>query len=263
MPPRAACCRRARWRRRRAARQRDRRRAGRVPAPGAAAGSTVAPPKPAAVRGGRSAQSASRPGVRPVSASPAEGRAGCRRRRRASSRATRSSPSRRRQKIVNKQATFSGLDKITGRIINFDVDIGETVQFGALQVKPRACYTRPATEAANTDAFVEVDEITLAGRGEAHLLGLDVCGKPGPARRRASDLRHLAHRLQRAAADHCDRGARSGRGRATAAAPAAEGGATRSRPCSSAAAAAAQQRSRGRRPAGPAQRPPLWMRVVR
>src|SRR5918995_262307 len=37
------------------------------------------------------------------------------------------------QKIVNKKATFSGLDKITGRIINFDEEIGETVQFGALR----------------------------------------------------------------------------------------------------------------------------------
>src|SRR5215468_3642388 len=34
-------------------------------------------------------------------------------------------------KVTNKKATFSGLDKITGRIINFDEDIGETVQFGA------------------------------------------------------------------------------------------------------------------------------------
>ena len=50
------------------------------------------------------------------------------------------------QKITNKGAMFSGLDKITGRIINFDVAIGETVQFGALQVTPRVCYTRPPTE---------------------------------------------------------------------------------------------------------------------
>src|SRR5712671_5846522 len=56
------------------------------------------------------------------------------------------------QKIVNEKASFSGLDKITGRIINVDEDIGETVQFGALRVKTDACYTRPATEAANTDA---------------------------------------------------------------------------------------------------------------
>jgi len=56
-------------------------------------------------------------------------------------------------KIPNNQATFSGLDKITGRIISFDVAINETVQFGALQVTPRVCYTRPPTEAANTDSY--------------------------------------------------------------------------------------------------------------
>lgn len=67
------------------------------------------------------------------------------------------------QKIINKKATFAGLDKITGRIINFEEEIGETVQFGALRIKTDACYTRPATEAANTDAFVEVHEITLEG----------------------------------------------------------------------------------------------------
>ena len=67
------------------------------------------------------------------------------------------------QKIVNKKASFSGLDKITGRIINFDEDIGETVQFGALRVKPMPATPAPPTEAANTDAFVEVDEITLQG----------------------------------------------------------------------------------------------------
>jgi hypothetical protein len=83
------------------------------------------------------------------------------------------------QKIVNKKATFSGLDKITGRIINFDEDIGETVQFGALRVKTDACYTRPATEAANTDAFVEVDEITLQGEVKRIFSGWMFAASPG------------------------------------------------------------------------------------
>ncbi|PSH66301.1 DUF2155 domain-containing protein [Phyllobacterium sophorae] len=65
------------------------------------------------------------------------------------------------EKITNPIAVFSGLDKITGRITTFDVYIDETVQFGALQLTPRACYTRPDTEAPKTDTFVEVDEITL------------------------------------------------------------------------------------------------------
>lgn len=64
-------------------------------------------------------------------------------------------------RISNPVASFSGLDKITGRITTFDVYIGETVQFGALQVTPRACYNRDETETQHVDAFVEVDEITL------------------------------------------------------------------------------------------------------
>jgi hypothetical protein len=83
------------------------------------------------------------------------------------------------QKVVNKKASFSGLDKITGRIINFDEDIGETVQFGALRVKTDACYTRPATEAANTDAFVEVDEITLQGEVKRIFSGWMYAASPG------------------------------------------------------------------------------------
>jgi hypothetical protein len=74
---------------------------------------------------------------------------------------------------------FSGLDKITGRIIKFDVDMAETVQFGALRVKPQACYTRPATEAANTDAFVEVDEITLQGEVKRIFSGWMFAASPG------------------------------------------------------------------------------------
>ena len=83
------------------------------------------------------------------------------------------------QKIVNKQAAFSGLDKITGRIIKFDADVGETVQFGALRIKTDACYTRPATEAANTDAFVEVDEITLQGEVKRIFSGWMFAASPG------------------------------------------------------------------------------------
>lgn len=65
------------------------------------------------------------------------------------------------ERIANPVAEFTGIDKITGRIITFDVYIDETVQFGALQVTPRVCYSRPNTEEPKTDSFVEVDEITL------------------------------------------------------------------------------------------------------
>src|SRR6202046_5755075 len=62
-------------------------------------------------------------------------------------------------KIKNPTAVFAGLDKITGRIISFEAAIDETVQFGSLQITPRVCYTRPLTEAPQTDVFAEVDEV--------------------------------------------------------------------------------------------------------
>ena len=83
------------------------------------------------------------------------------------------------QKVPNPTAVFSGLDKITGRIISFDVAINETVRFGALEVTPRACYTRPATETPNTDGFIEVDELTLQGELRRIFTGWMFAASPG------------------------------------------------------------------------------------
>ena len=76
-------------------------------------------------------------------------------------------------------AEFSGLDKITGRIITFDVLVDETVQFGALQVTPRVCHTRPPTEPAQTTSFVEVDEITLSNEIQRLFTGWMFAASPG------------------------------------------------------------------------------------
>ena len=83
------------------------------------------------------------------------------------------------QRIANPSAIFSGLDKITGRIISFDVAINETVQFGALQVTPRVCYTGPPTETPNTDAFIQVDEVTLQGEIKRIFEGWMFAASPG------------------------------------------------------------------------------------
>lgn len=65
------------------------------------------------------------------------------------------------QTIGNPVAMFTGLDKITGRITVFDVYIDETVQFGSLQLTPKACYSSPSSEAQSVAAFVQVDEVSL------------------------------------------------------------------------------------------------------
>jgi len=82
-------------------------------------------------------------------------------------------------RIENAVAEFSGIDKITGRIIKFDVYIGETVQFGALQVTPRVCYSRPITETPKTTSFLEVDEITLDRKIRRIFTGWMFADSPG------------------------------------------------------------------------------------
>ncbi|MEM6463318.1 MAG: DUF2155 domain-containing protein [Pseudomonadota bacterium] len=82
-------------------------------------------------------------------------------------------------RISNKVAVFSGIDKITGRIITFDVYIDETVQFGALQVTPRVCFTRDESQKPKTTTFVEVDEITLDRKIRRIFTGWMFADSPG------------------------------------------------------------------------------------
>ena len=82
-------------------------------------------------------------------------------------------------KVRNPTAVFSGLDKVTGRIVSFDVAVEETVQFGALQITPRVCYSRPPTESPNTTSFIEVDEVTLDNKYRRIFTGWMFAASPG------------------------------------------------------------------------------------
>ena len=85
----------------------------------------------------------------------------------------------RADRITHPTAVFSGLDKITGRIISFEVASNETVQFGSLQITERACYTRPATEAPQTVAFAQVDEIDAKKQYKRIFSGWMFAASPG------------------------------------------------------------------------------------
>lgn len=82
-------------------------------------------------------------------------------------------------KIKNPTAVFSGLDKITGRIVSFEVAVDETVQFGALQLTPRVCFSRPPTESPKTTGFLEVDEVTLDNKYRRIFTGWMFAASPG------------------------------------------------------------------------------------
>jgi hypothetical protein len=82
-------------------------------------------------------------------------------------------------RIKNPTAVFSGLDKITGRIVSFEVAVNETVQFGALQMTPRVCFTKPPTETPNTTSFLEVDEAGTDGTSRRVFSGWMFASSPG------------------------------------------------------------------------------------
>ncbi|MBY0611914.1 MAG: DUF2155 domain-containing protein [Beijerinckiaceae bacterium] len=82
-------------------------------------------------------------------------------------------------KIKNPTAVFAGLDKITGRIISFEVGVDETVQFGSLQLTPKVCYSRPTTETPQTDSFIEVDEINASNEYKRVFSGWVFASSPG------------------------------------------------------------------------------------
>jgi hypothetical protein len=82
-------------------------------------------------------------------------------------------------KYRNPTAIFAGLDKITGRIIAFEVAVNETVQFGGLQLTPKVCYSRPVTEKPQTTSFVEVDEINSGNEYKRLFSGWMFAASPG------------------------------------------------------------------------------------
>ncbi len=74
-------------------------------------------------------------------------------------------------RIENTTAVFSALDKVTARISKIEIPLNETVKFGSLNVTPRVCYSRPATERPKTTSFVEIQEVQLDGKQEKLFAG--------------------------------------------------------------------------------------------
>ncbi len=81
--------------------------------------------------------------------------------------------------VQNPIAIFAGLDKITAVITTFEIEIDRTKRFGALNVSPRICNTRPAIEEPKTTAFVEIDENLLNGSLKRIFTGWVLAESPG------------------------------------------------------------------------------------
>ena len=83
------------------------------------------------------------------------------------------------QALQNPLAVFAGLDKITGRITTFEIPVNEVRRFGALNVYPRICNSRPPTEEPKTTSFVQVDENLLHGGTRRIFSGWMLAESPG------------------------------------------------------------------------------------
>jgi hypothetical protein len=83
------------------------------------------------------------------------------------------------ERISNPIAVFAGLDKITGVTTTFEIPIGEERRFGALIVKPNACYTRPITEEPKTTSFIEVDQVEAGSMRKRIFSGWMFAESPG------------------------------------------------------------------------------------
>ena len=83
------------------------------------------------------------------------------------------------EKIRNNVAVFAALDKVSARISHLEVPLNETVEFGALLITARTCYTRPPTEPPHTTAFVEVEEIKLNDTKQGLFTGWMFAESPG------------------------------------------------------------------------------------
>lgn len=56
-------------------------------------------------------------------------------------------------------AVFSGLDKITARVVSFEARVDEPVQFGSLEVLVRDCDKKPPEETPRTATYVEIRQL--------------------------------------------------------------------------------------------------------
>ena len=56
-------------------------------------------------------------------------------------------------------AVLQGLDKVTARVVELDIPVGITQQWGTLRITPRACRKAPPIEAPEAAAFLDIQEV--------------------------------------------------------------------------------------------------------
>ncbi|WP_018147014.1 DUF2155 domain-containing protein [Henriciella marina] len=61
-----------------------------------------------------------------------------------------------------RMATLRALDKITGRSIDFEIEVGKPVVYGVLEVDLKACFQTPPEEPPESAAFLQIHQADYA-----------------------------------------------------------------------------------------------------
>ena len=65
-------------------------------------------------------------------------------------------------------AVLRTLDKVTARITELVVPVGDKVTFGTLEIYPRYCRTRPPIEPPESFVYLEIDDVGLRETAVRH-----------------------------------------------------------------------------------------------
>lgn len=82
-------------------------------------------------------------------------------------------------KIDTDFAVLRWLDKITGRIENIEAEIGQTIQFGTLEIIVRTCKKNPPEDTPENAAFLDVWEVKPGEPAEEIFRGWMFSSSPG------------------------------------------------------------------------------------
>ena len=82
------------------------------------------------------------------------------------------------ESIEKNTARMQAMDKITGRVSMINVPVNGEVKFGSLSIVARSCKTRPAEEAPDNFAFIDVTDTSPEGVTENIFKGWMISSSP-------------------------------------------------------------------------------------
>jgi len=80
--------------------------------------------------------------------------------------------------VEQNKVVLRALDKITARITEIELAVGDEYRFGTLALVARYCRTRPPIEPPETFAFLEIDDLKRGGERERVFEGWMVASSP-------------------------------------------------------------------------------------